>query len=46
MIDANFRAKNKDRGLADVSMSPGWAYYVEESKYMSHVKSARKSDEV
>ena len=46
MIDANFRAKSKDRGLDDISLSPGWAYYVEGSKYMAHVNSTGKNAEV
>ena len=36
MVDANFHAKSKDRGLDDVILSPGWAYYVEASKYTAH----------
>ncbi|TBU58879.1 hypothetical protein BD310DRAFT_906324 [Dichomitus squalens] len=40
MIDANFRAKSKDRGFNDIELAPRWSYYVEESKYRAHVKAA------
>ncbi|KAI0741518.1 hypothetical protein C8Q80DRAFT_1221541 [Daedaleopsis nitida] len=39
MLDANFRAKLKDRGLEDIELSPGWSYYVENAKFKSHVQS-------
>ena len=41
MIDANFRAKSKDRGFSDIELAPGWSYYVEETKYQAHVYAAR-----
>ena len=41
MIDANFRAKSKDRGFSDIELAPGWSYYVEETKYQAHVNAAR-----
>ncbi|OBZ73392.1 hypothetical protein A0H81_06621 [Grifola frondosa] len=37
MIDANFRAQLKDRSLEDAELGSGWSYYVEETRYMSHV---------
>ncbi|KZT03347.1 uncharacterized protein LAESUDRAFT_761931 [Laetiporus sulphureus 93-53] len=38
MVDANFHIHCKDRGLTDVHLSPGWAYYVEEACYLKHVE--------
>lgn len=43
MMDANFRARCKDRGFDDISLASGWAYYVEESRYHEHLK-ARSGD--
>ena len=37
MMDANFRARCKDRGFDDIELAPGWAYYVEEKAYLAHV---------
>lgn len=42
-MDANFRARCKDRGFDDISLAPGWAYYVEESRYHAHLR-ARNGD--
>ncbi|TFK79970.1 hypothetical protein K466DRAFT_504692 [Polyporus arcularius HHB13444] len=42
MVDANFRAKLKDRGLEDAELGPGWAHYVENSKFKAHVDSLGK----
>ncbi|KAI0039250.1 hypothetical protein FA95DRAFT_1612723 [Auriscalpium vulgare] len=36
-IDANFKLKLKNCGLADVSLSAGWAYFVENGPYKEHV---------
>lgn len=46
MIDANFRAKLKDRGLNDFEISPGWSYYVESKEYKKHVDSLPSQDDV
>ena len=46
MIDANFRARLKDRGFDDVELAPGWAYYVEETAYQAHLASAGDQTEV
>ncbi|OJT11755.1 hypothetical protein TRAPUB_11697 [Trametes pubescens] len=43
MMDANFRARCKDRGFDDISLASGWAYYVEEARYQEHLK-ARSGD--
>ncbi|KAI0795176.1 hypothetical protein BC629DRAFT_1439482 [Irpex lacteus] len=39
-VDCNFRLKNRHRtsNKPDVSLSPGWAYFVERGAYMAHVK--------
>ncbi|KAG2003598.1 hypothetical protein CC2G_004190 [Coprinopsis cinerea AmutBmut pab1-1] len=36
-VDANFKLKGKERGLTDMELMPGWAYFVEESKYQTHL---------
>lgn len=46
MLDANFRLKSKARGLNDIELTSGWAYFVEESKYMAHIDSFGKETEV
>lgn len=45
-VDANFKLKLKDRGLKDVELSPGWAYFVEEDTYQSVVGSFADETEV
>lgn len=37
MMDANFKLKSKDRGASDIDLAPGWAYYVEDTKFRKHV---------
>ncbi|KAI0039995.1 hypothetical protein FA95DRAFT_1612138 [Auriscalpium vulgare] len=37
-IDANFKLKLKNRGLADVDLAPGWAYFVEDGPYQELCK--------
>jgi len=37
-MDANFKLKCKDRGINDVELAPGWAYFVEQNCYMAHLK--------
>lgn len=46
MIDANFRARCKDRKLDDFELASGWSYYVEETKYQAHVKACAHRKEV
>jgi hypothetical protein len=36
-VDANFKLKRKERGLKDIELMPGWAYFVEETKFQEHV---------
>ncbi|KAI0069871.1 hypothetical protein K474DRAFT_1568226, partial [Panus rudis PR-1116 ss-1] len=46
MIDANFRLQLKSRGLKDTSLASGWAYYINEEQYQSHLAqhNAKNSD--
>ena len=46
MIDANFRARCKDKGIDDIEMGSGWSYYVEEKAYQEHLKACANSKEV
>lgn len=46
MVDANFRTKLKDRGLADVEIGSGWWYYVEQSKFQAHVATIGTQNDV
>ncbi|KAI0054927.1 hypothetical protein BV25DRAFT_1922257 [Artomyces pyxidatus] len=43
-IDANFKLKLKNRGLDDVQLAPGWAYFVDEKPYQEHI--AQYKDQV
>ena len=36
-VDANFKLKGKARGLADVELMPGWAYFVREDEFQEHI---------
>ncbi|KAL1940996.1 hypothetical protein VTO73DRAFT_7632 [Trametes versicolor] len=38
MMDANFRCRCKDRGLDDVSLAPGWSYYVDNKKFQDYLR--------
>ncbi|KLO10990.1 hypothetical protein SCHPADRAFT_831771 [Schizopora paradoxa] len=46
MLDANFRLKLKQRNLVDPPLGGGLAYFVEQTPYMSHVKSAGTQTEI
>ena len=46
MVDANFRARCKDRGFDDIELAPGWGYYVEEDKYQAHLRNCKNQPEV
>lgn len=46
MIDANFRARCKDRGIKDIELAPGWSYYVEEKAYQKHIRQCKNLKEV
>jgi len=37
-IDGNFKLQQKDRGIDDVELAPGWGYFVEEESYQSFIK--------
>lgn len=36
-VDANFRLKLKRRGIEDLEIGSGWAYFVENRRYSEHV---------
>jgi hypothetical protein len=36
-VDANFKLKGKERGLKDVELMPGWAYFVQEGDFQTHI---------
>jgi hypothetical protein len=36
-VDANFKLKNKERGINDFELDPGWGCYVESSRYFQHL---------
>ncbi|KAL1937896.1 hypothetical protein VTO73DRAFT_12789 [Trametes versicolor] len=38
MMDANFRCRCKDRSLDDVSLAPGWSYYVDQKKFQDYLQ--------
>ena len=46
MLDANFRAKSKNRGLSDFDIAPGWSYFVEEERYVHYINSQGDQTEV
>ena len=46
MVDANFRLRCKDRGIEDLELGSGWAYFVEESNYLKHVAKFADQEEV
>lgn len=45
-VDANFRLKLKNRKLEDISLAPGWGYYVEEKEYHAYLKEHVSENEV
>lgn len=45
-IDANFKLKNKDRGIKDFELDPGFGCYVEHSRYESHLANYVEQQEV
>lgn len=46
MVDANFRARCKDRKLDDFELASGWSYYIEEAPYLAHVEACADRKEV
>ena len=36
-VDANFKLKNKERGIKDFELDPGWGCYVETNRYFQHL---------
>lgn len=45
-VDVNFRSGLKDKGIHDPELAPGWAYFVEESRYQAHLKNHLDQEEV
>jgi hypothetical protein len=45
-MDANYRCGLKDKGLQDIWLAPGWAYFVEQQCYMSHISNYLDQQEV
>lgn len=46
MVDANFRLKQKARGINDEELLSGSSYFVEEQKYKLHVSKHKDEPEV
>ena len=45
-LDANFRLKLKDRNINDPELGSGWAYFVENQRYINHISQATDDTEV
>jgi hypothetical protein len=45
-LDANFRLKLKGRKIDDPELGSGWAYFVENQRYVEHVAQATDEAEV
>lgn len=45
-VDANFKLKSKNRSFKDIEIAPGWALFVEESKYQRHLANYMDQPEV
>jgi hypothetical protein len=35
--DANYKCALKDKGLRDIHLAPGWAYMLQEARYLTHL---------
>ena len=42
-LDGNFRLWAKEKGIRDVELSPGWSYYVENSRYSAVLNTIPKA---
>lgn len=38
MVDANFKLKLKDKGLADTHLANGWGYFVNDDKFKAYLQ--------
>lgn len=38
MVDANFKLKLKDKGIADTHLASGWAYFVDDKKFQAYLQ--------
>jgi len=45
-IDGNFKLQQKDHGIDDLELAPGWGYFVEEESYQSFLKNYSDIPEV
>lgn len=45
-VDANFRLKLKNRKIKDPEIGSGWAYFVENSRYIEHISQSFEDAEV
>ena len=45
-VDANFRLKLKDQKIKDPEIGSGWAYFVENSRYVEHISQNTNDVEV
>ena len=45
-VDANFRLKLKERKIEDPEIGSGWAYFVENDRYIEHVSQTTDDTEV
>jgi hypothetical protein len=45
-MDANFKLKGKDRGINDPELAPGWASFVEETRFQEYIKNHVEQPEV
>ncbi|KAH9914777.1 uncharacterized protein BXZ73DRAFT_92737 [Epithele typhae] len=45
MMDGNFRAKLKDRGLDSITLSQGWSYFVETNSFTRFINSVGEQAE-
>ena len=46
VIDANFKLKRKNRDTKDISLTPGWAYFVNPDIYNVHIANYQDEPEV
>jgi hypothetical protein len=44
--DANYKCGLKDKGLRDIWFAPGWAYTLEQTRYLTHVNNHIDEKEV
>jgi hypothetical protein len=45
-VDANFKLRQKNRGITDLELAPGWAYFVKQDRYLAFIKDYADQPEV